>query len=205
VELVRKIVIATTNVKKGGEMEQILTAAAPSLTFLRLSEFPDAPDVEETGETFRENAHLKAAAITKHTGLLSIADDGGLVIDALGGSPGVKSHRFLGETTPFSEKMTRILEMMRDVSDEKRACRFVCAVVIAAPNGRTWECQGVCEGRIGREIRGSHGFGYDPIFLLPESGKHMAELSPEEKHKVSHRGKALACAVERLRELYTDE
>jgi XTP/dITP diphosphohydrolase len=197
----KPIVIATTNIKKGGEMEQILTTALPHLTFVRLSEFPDAPDVDETGETFMENAHLKAAAVAKHTGLTAIADDGGLVIDALDGAPGVKSHRFLGEQTPFSEKMARVLEMLRDVPDDRRTCRFECAVVIATPDGQTWECRGICEGRIAHEMRGSHGFGYDPIFFVPELGKHMAELTPEEKHRISHRGKALACAAEQLRKL----
>jgi XTP/dITP diphosphohydrolase len=194
------IVIATTNVKKGGEMEQILTSALPHLSFVRLSEFPEMPEVEETGETFMENAHLKAKATAQHTGLIAIADDGGLVIDALDGAPGVQSHRFLGERTSFVEKMTRVLEMMRDVPEERRTCRFECAVVIATPEGETWECRGICEGRIAHEMRGSQGFGYDPIFFLPQFGKHMAELPPEEKHKISHRGKALACAVERLRE-----
>ena len=94
---------------------------------------------------------------------------------------------------------SRILELMRDVEDEDRTCRFVCAVVIAMPDGRTFECNGTCEGRIAHSKRGVHGFGYDPIFLLPKLNRHMAELSPEEKHKISHRGKALACAVPILR------
>jgi XTP/dITP diphosphohydrolase len=196
----KPIVVATTNVKKGGEMEAILTAALPELVFVRLSEFPEMPEVEETGETFMENAHLKARATAQHTGLIAIADDGGFVVDALDGAPGVKSHRFLGENTPFEVKMTRILEMLQDVPEEQRTCRFECAVVIAMPTGETWECRGICEGRVAHEMRGSHGFGYDPIFFYPPLGKHMAELIPEEKHKISHRGKALACATERLRE-----
>jgi XTP/dITP diphosphohydrolase len=201
----KPIIIATTNVKKGGEMEQILTAGLPNLTFARLSEFPSMPEVEETGETFMENAHLKARATAQHTSLTAIADDGGLVIDALGGDPGVKSHRFLGENTSFADKMARILELMQDVPDEKRTCRFECAVVIATPEGETFECRGICEGRVAQEIRGAQGFGYDPIFLLPQFGKHMAELRPEEKHKISHRGKALACAIEHLNALLPPE
>ena len=195
----RKLVIATRNVKKRGEMAQILGAAGLNLELLTLDDFPDAPDVEETGATFVENAHLKARAAVQMTGLLSIADDGGLCIDALDGQPGVKSHRFLGADTPFSEKMAKILELLRDVPEEARTCRFQSAVVIAAPDGQTFECLGVCEGRIAWETGGEFGFGYDPIFYLPELGRRMAELPPEEKHRISHRGKSLACATEHLR------
>jgi XTP/dITP diphosphohydrolase len=199
--LPRKLLIATTNQKKGGEMMQILRAADLGLELVTLADFPDAPPVEETGATFLENARLKALAAVEHTGLLSIADDGGLVIDALGGQPGVQSHRFLGEQTSFPDKMARILEMLQDVPDADRACRFQCAVVIATPRGQTFDCLGVCEGRVAHAMRGTYGFGYDPIFYLPERGKHMAELPPEEKHQISHRGKALACAIKTLREL----
>ncbi len=196
-----KLLVATSNRKKGGEMVQILAAAGMDVEIVTLADFPDLPEVEETGETFLANAHLKADTSVARTGLLSIADDGGLVIDALGGAPGVQSHRFLGENTPFDEKMDHILEMLRDVPDAERTCRFVCAVAIATPDGRTFECEGTCEGRIAHGKRGGGGFGYDPIFLLPELGLHMAELPPHEKHKISHRGKALACAVPYLRSL----
>ena len=198
----RKLVIATRNVKKRGEMAQILGAAGLDMELLTLDDFPDAPDVEETGETFMDNAHLKANAAVKATGLVAIADDGGLCIDALDGQPGVKSHRFLGENTPFTEKMAKILEMMKDVPEEARTCRFQSAVVIAAPDGRTAECLGVCEGRVGWEQGGTFGFGYDPIFFLPALGKRMAELPPEEKHRISHRGRSLACATDQLREFF---
>ncbi|HZO89896.1 MAG TPA: RdgB/HAM1 family non-canonical purine NTP pyrophosphatase [Chthonomonadaceae bacterium] len=198
----RKLLIATTNPKKGAEMAQILGAANLGVEFVTLADFPEMPPVDETGATFMENAHLKAAAAARHTGLVAIADDGGLVIDALGGLPGVQSHRFLGENTPFPEKMARILEKMQEVPEAQRTCRFQCAVVVATPDGRAYECEGRCEGRIAHEMRGSYGFGYDPIFLLPEFSKHMAELPPEEKHKISHRGKALACAIAKLKELF---
>ena len=198
----RTLLVATTNARKGAEMAQILAAADLGVTLLTLADFPDAPPVAETGDTFLENARLKAEAAAAYSGLVSIADDGGLIVDALGGQPGVQSHRFLGAATPFPEKMARILETMRDVPEPERACRFQCAVVIATPDGRTFDCMGVCAGRVAYEMRGSYGFGYDPIFLLPELGRHMAELLPEEKHRVSHRGKALACAVETLRTLF---
>jgi XTP/dITP diphosphohydrolase len=194
-----RLLVATTNRKKSGEMVQILTAAELDFDIVTLADLPDAPPVEETGETFMENAHLKARAAVAQTGLLAIADDGGLVIDALDGAPGVHSHRFLGDNATFNEKMDRILTLLSHVPDENRTCRFVCAVVIATPDGSTFECIGTCEGRIAHEKRGAHGFGYDPIFLFPENHRHMAELLPEQKHKVSHRGKALSCAVEHLR------
>lgn len=200
----RKVLIATTNRKKGGEMRQILDAAGLDLELVTLADYPDAPEVAETGETFMENAHLKAQAGMTLSGLVTIADDGGLCIDALEGQPGVKSHRFLGEQTSFPEKMTRILEMMRDVPEERRTCRFRCAVVIATPAGQTLEFTGICEGRIGDAMTGTHGFGYDPIVYLPALGRYMAELTPEQKHQISHRGKALAGAVEALRTLFAE-
>ncbi len=200
--LQRKLLVATTNVKKGGEMVAILQAANLGVEIVTLADFPAAPPVEETGDTFMANAHLKAAAGVAQTGIVAIADDGGLVIDALDGLPGVKSHRFLGEETPFAEKMAHILEMMQHVPDPLRACRFQCAVVIATPGGPSYECMGVCEGRIAHDLRGAYGFGYDPIVMLPELGRHMAELPPEEKHKISHRGRALACAIPCLRQIF---
>jgi XTP/dITP diphosphohydrolase len=189
----RKIVVATGNRKKGIEMAEIL--GGMGLEILTLSDFPGAEtDVPETGTTYLQNAEIKAKAAVLATGLVSIADDAGLEIDALGGEPGLHSKRFLGEDTPFDMKMQHILEKMKAVPDEKRGCRFNCAVVIATPIGQFYQCTGVCEGRIAYEMRGSFGFGYDPIFYLPELGKHMAELHRDEKHKISHRGKALACA-----------
>ncbi len=198
----RKLLIATTNPKKRGEMATILGEARLDLELLTLEQFPDAPEVEETGETFLENSVLKAEAGLALSGLVTIADDGGFCVNALGGSPGVKSHRFLGENTSFHDKMAKILELLQDVPDEKRTCRFQSTVVIAVPDGRRFECTGLCEGRVAREMRGEYGFGYDPIFLFPDTGLHMAELPPAEKHKVSHRGKALALAVTHLREIF---
>ena len=197
-----KLLIATTNLKKRGEMAEILGAADLDIALVSLADFPSAPEVDETGATFLENAYLKAAAAVDLTGLVSIADDGGLCIDALGGSPGVHSHRFLGMETSFADKMTRILQMMEGLPDPERTCRFQCAVVVLTPDGRRFDCMGVCEGKVGTEMRGDRGFGYDPIFVLPESGIHMAELSPHEKHRISHRGKALAQAVTALRTIY---
>jgi XTP/dITP diphosphohydrolase len=202
VQYPRKLLIATGNPKKRTEMAQILSAAGLDIELLTLEDFPDAPEVEETGDTFVANATLKAVAAQQHSGLVAIADDGGLSIDALGGEPGVQSRYYLGDETPFPVKMTHLLERLNEVPDEQRTCRFTSAVVIALPEGDPIVCVGICEGRIGYEMRGEFGFGYDPIFVLPELGKHMAELRPEEKHRISHRGKSLACAVEHLRRIF---
>lgn len=194
--------LATRNAAKGVEMAAILADAG--IAVHTLADFPaaaDAPDVEETGCTYRENAELKARAATALTGCVAIADDAGLEIDALGGQPGVYSRRFLGEDTSFPDKMVRILQMLADTPDEQRGCRFVCAVAIATPDGAVHHCAGVCEGRIAREQKGTHGFGYDPVFLLPDLGRHMAELQPHEKHRISHRGMALAEAKRVLQKL----
>lgn len=197
----RELVIATGNRKKGVEMATIL--APLGLSILTLADFPGVcAEVEETGATYAENAELKARAAAEATRRVAIADDAGLEIDALGGQPGIYSRRFLGEETPFPEKMARIIEMLSDVPDDARGCRFRCSVVIAVPGGASHFCAGVCEGRVAREMRGEYGFGYDPIFYLPELGRHMAELPPAEKHRISHRGKALACAAEVLRDLF---
>jgi len=198
-----ELVVATGNPKKSGEMVTILSAglAGDGMTIRTLADFPNASaEVEETGTTFAENAELKARAAVATTRRMSIADDGGLEVDALGGAPGLHSKRFLGAETPFPEKMRRILELMRGVPDAERTCRFRCAVAICTVDGRIYRCDGVCEGRISHEMRGGYGFGYDQIVFVPEAGRHMAELPPEAKHRVSHRGKALACAIEVIRQ-----
>lgn len=196
------LVIATGNRSKGREMAEILESTG--LEIRTLADFPGADtEVEETGTTYAANAELKARAAAAATGFTCIADDAGLEIDALGGQPGLYSRRFLGEETPFPEKMRRILEMMQDVQDSERGCRFNCSVAIAAPDGQVFHCTGICEGRIAHDMRGEYGFGYDPIFLIPGLNLHMAELPPEEKRKISHRGKALACAGRVLNDLFS--
>ncbi len=188
-----RIVIATRNRAKAREMARIL--ADRRWILLTLDDLAEpGPEVEETGRTYSDNALLKARAAMQASGLIAIADDAGLEIDALDGQPGVHSHRFLGADTPFPDKMTRILRLLDGVPDEGRGCRFRAAVAICAPDGTEHICTGVCEGMIGREQRGAGGFGYDPIFALPALGRHMAELSAAEKDRISHRGQALACA-----------
>ncbi len=196
-----KIVVATGNRKKGVEMQTIL--ADSGLEVYTIADFPHVDfEVEETGCTYAENSEFKAVAAVSLTGMVSVADDAGLEIDALGGQPGVYSKRFLGEHTPFPEKMHRILHLLKDTPIEERKCRFICAVVIATPDGKKILCDGVCEGIVGWEMKGEYGFGYDPIFYLPELGKYMAELPPEKKHLISHRGKALAKVKVALAELF---
>ncbi len=195
------LLIATGNASKGREMAELLVDTG--LRLLTLEDFPNVPnDVEETGTTYAENAAIKARFAAQSTGVVSIADDAGFEVDALNGEPGLYSRRYLGEETTFADKMDYILHALRDVPDEMRGCRFRCAVAIAVPAGKTIICEAVCEGRVGVERRGAHGFGYDPIFLLPSIGKHMAELPAKEKHLISHRGIAMACARRELANLF---
>jgi XTP/dITP diphosphohydrolase len=190
-----RLVIATHNRAKASEMTAILARAWPKVAFLSLADFPGAREPEETGSTYAENALIKARAAAGATGEWAIADDAGLEIDALGGEPGLYSKRFAGEETPFPEKMRLILERMATVPDDHRAARFRCAIALCPLAGEPLELEATCEGRIAREPRGEGGFGYDPIFLLPELGRTMAELSADEKHAVSHRGRVLRALV----------
>ena len=187
-----KIILATKNQKKVEELKAMLTDL--DVNILSLSDFPDIPEVEETGITFAENAELKSTAIARATGKIALADDSGLEVDALGGQPGVYSNRFAGPGASDRDKYMRILELLDGVPDEKRTARFRAAVAVSTPNGDTTIVEGSCEGQIAHEPRGDQGFGYDPIFYLPEFNKTMAELTPEAKNAISHRGKALRAA-----------
>ena len=191
----RKLVVATKNAGKAREVAQIL--AGLPYDIISLADFPDAPDVEETGSTFVDNAILKATAYARYTGELTLADDSGLEVDALNGAPGVLSSRF-APTDP--ERNSKLLDLMKSIPDEDRTARFRCAIAIAKPDGGVKMCEGTVEGMIAREPKGANGFGYDPVFYLPELGKHMAELAPDEKNAISHRGKALQAAIDLLRE-----
>ena len=206
------LVVATHNPKKGVEMATILKRLLPHLEIRTLAAFPAAPEPEESGGSYADNAALKSEAAVLFTRLPSLADDAGLEIDALDGAPGLYSKRFGGEELPFDKKMARILELMKDVPGHERKARFRCCIALSLPGsthvfqrqwaeklsrdeklrvGNTYLLQATCEGCIAFEPKGQGGFGYDPIFFLPELGRHMAELSPEEKHAVSHRGKVL--------------
>jgi XTP/dITP diphosphohydrolase len=194
----RRLIVATHNVKKGAEMTAILSARFPDLEILTLADFPGAPEPEETGDTYEENSAIKARSACEHTGEWCVADDAGLEIDALPGQLGVWSKRFAGEETPFPEKIQRILELMQEVPDGERGARFRCLVALARPGMEVELFEGRCEGMISREPRGTGGFGYDPIFWVPEMSRTMAELSPAEKASISHRGKVLDLTARRL-------
>ncbi len=190
----RKLVIATHNRKKAGEMITILSKRYPQLELLTLADYEGAPEPEETGSDYPANASIKSESAALFTGEWSLADDAGLEIDFLEGAPGLYSKRFGGEDLPFPQKIDLILKQMEGVSPELRSARFRCCVSLSAPNStqpvKTF--MAICEGQIGEEPSGNGGFGYDPIFYLPELKCTMADLTAEQKHQISHRGKVLA-------------
>lgn len=192
-----KVIMATGNANKVREIRQMLEGT--DIEVLSLKDAGIEAEIEENGTTFEENAVIKAEAICALAKTTVIADDSGLEIDALGKEPGVHSARFMGEDTPYTVKNTALLEKLSEVPEEKRTARFVCAVAVARPGAETRVFRGEFEGRIAHESRGENGFGYDPIFYVPEKGCTSAELLPEEKNAMSHRGKALKKAVQELR------
>ncbi|MBQ8667879.1 MAG: XTP/dITP diphosphatase [Lachnospiraceae bacterium] len=184
-----KIIFATGNENKLREIRQITENMGIEIVSMKDAGY--YTEVEETGTTFEENAYLKASAIAKKCNLPTLADDSGLEIDYLNKEPGIYSSRFMGEDTPHSVKNAELLRRMEGVPDEKRTARFVCAICLVRPDGSSETVKATMEGRVAYKIAGKNGFGYDPIFFLPERGCTSAELSPEEKNKISHRGKAL--------------
>lgn len=189
---IRQILFATGNEGKMREIRSILADTGAKI--LSMKEAGVSIDIEENGTTFEENALIKAravsAALTEADSVV-LADDSGLVIDALDGEPGIYSARYMGEETSYDEKNTNLIRRLEGVPDEKRTARFVCAIAAVMPDGREFTVQAAIEGRIGYEQKGEGGFGYDPIFYVPEFGKTTAEMTAEEKNRVSHRGKAL--------------
>ena len=181
------------------EIREILADTYPEI--LSMKEIGIQADVEEDGATYEENALIKARAVAAACGDLVLADDSGLEIDYLGREPGVYSARYLGEDTPYSVKNAELIRRLEGVPQEQRTARFVCAIAAVLPDGRELTVRGTIEGRIGCEERGRNGFGYDPIFYVPELGKSTAELTQEEKNRVSHRGKALRLMKEELKKL----
>lgn len=194
-----RIIFATGNEGKMREIRMILSDLG--LEILSMKEAGVFADVEENGETFEENAVIKAKAIAALCDDIVLADDSGLEIDALNKEPGVYSARYMGEDTSYHIKNANLIERLMGVPEEERSARFVCAIAAVLPDGRTFTTYGTIEGRIGHEERGENGFGYDPIFMLPEYGKSTAELSPELKNELSHRGKALRLMKEKLKEI----
>lgn len=182
-------------------MIQILSSRFPEVEFRTLADYEGAPEPEETGATYAENAAIKSESAAAFTGEWCLADDAGLEIDALDGAPGLYSKRFEGEATSFPDKMARILDRLKDVPDGKRTARFRCCIALTEPTAffpesgdpetTTRIFEAMCEGRIAHEPSGRGGFGYDPIFYLPELDCTMADLTAEQKHAISHRGKVL--------------
>ena len=183
-----KLLIATTSAGKLHEY-RILLKGVP-FDLVSLSDAGIKTSVAEVGETFEENVRLKAQTLAQESQLLTLADDSGLEVDALGGEPGVMSARYAGENATDAERVSYLLAKLIGVPEEKRTARFRCVIAIARPDGRTEICSGECPGLVTLEPRGEHGFGYDPIFFFSELGKTMAELPVAIKNRVSHRGRA---------------
>ena len=191
-----KIIFATTNEGKLREIREVLKDL--ELEVISLKEAGITTEIVENGNSFEENALIKATTIAKETGMITLADDSGLEVDFLNKEPGIYSARYCGERTSYAIKNRNILERLTDVPMDKRSARFVCAVAVCMPNGESDTVLATMEGAIGYEEKGANGFGYDPIFFLPEYNCYSAELSLEEKNKISHRGKALRLMKEKL-------
>lgn len=192
-----RLIFATGNADKMREIRMIM--ADTGMEILSMKEAGIQIDIEEDGGTYEENALIKARAVAALAGELVFADDSGLEVDYLNKEPGILSARFMGEGTPYSVKNASIISRLEGVPDEKRTARFVCAIAAVFPDGRELTVRATIEGRIGYEEKGDNGFGYDPIFYVPEFRKTTAELTEEEKNQVSHRGKALRLMKEELK------
>lgn len=192
-----KIVLASSNQGKVREVAMML--ADMGIRVIPLAETSFDEEIEENGSTFEENAIIKAKAVMEKLHVPVLADDSGLEIDYLDKAPGIYSARYLGHDTPYAVKNKLILEKLQDVPVGGRTARFVCAMALAFPGGAVVTSSGVMEGEIGYESKGENGFGYDPIFYLPEYGKSSAEISPQQKNAISHRGKALREMKEKLK------
>jgi XTP/dITP diphosphohydrolase len=193
------LVLGSRNRKKCREMAELISPPwepnewLSRLDIRSIDEFPGAPDVVEDADTFAGNARKKAAELARALECFVLADDSGLAVDALGGAPGVYSARFAGEPSDDAANNTKVLSAMRDVADANRGAAFHCSLALADPTGTTCvESEGICRGRLTRELRGPAGFGYDPLFLIPEYHKTFGELSPLVKHQLSHRARAFA-------------
>jgi len=197
--MVTKLLLATRNPGKARELKVLLTGIPYDV--VTPQDMNITTEVEETGKTLEENARLKAAVLARGSGLLTMADDSGLEVDALGGEPGVMSARYAGENATDKQRVEYLLARLKDVPWEKRGAQFRCIIAVARPDGQAKLFEGTCRGIITPEPRGELGFGYDPIFLFPERGKTMAELPLELKNRISHRGLAAAKAREYLLKL----
>jgi len=184
-----KIILATKNPGKLKELRELLKDLP--IEVISLEGFPDIPEVEETEDTFKGNALKKARFVAGYTGMTALADDSGLEVDILDKRPGIYSARYAGNNASDLENNRKLLCVLKDVAILHRNARFVCVLAFVTQSGKEFTFDGVCEGSIGLEMKGKGGFGYDPLFYLPEFDKTMAELTPEEKNSISHRGNAL--------------
>ena len=197
------IIIASNNQGKVEEIKKFYKELG--ITFFSLKDFPNLPEINEKFKTYRKNALEKAKKISGITKMIALADDSGLEVDALGGKPGIHSARFGGGKISDKEKNQLILDMLKDVPEPLRTARFVCIIAIAIPDGETYTVRGVCEGVITQKPAGYSGFGYDPIFFLPEYNMTFAEMDRNLKNRISHRGKALKEAKKILTALTSNQ
>lgn len=191
-----RIIIATGNKDKVREINEILKDT--DFEAVSMKEIGINPDIVEDADTFEGNALIKAKTVNELTHEYVMADDSGLCIDALDGAPGVYSARFCGEDSTYEEKFKKIFEMLKDVPEEKRTAQFVCAIAVVKPDGTSFTVRGECHGVLHETPMGENGFGYDPIFYVPEFNMTTAQMDPSQKHQISHRGKALRAMVEKL-------
>lgn len=201
--MIDRIIFATGNMGKMKEIKMILGDL--NIPVVSMKEAGITAEIVEDGKSFEENAIIKAKAISSLTGEVALADDSGLEIDYLNGEPGIYSARYMGEDTSYHIKNANLIKRLEGVPDEERTARFVCVMAAAFPDGRVITTRGTIEGRIGYEERGENGFGYDPIFYLPEYQCTTSELELEKKNELSHRGKALRQMKERLKEWLKEE
>lgn len=187
-----RMIFASRNRGKVKELAELVADAGIEL--LSLADLPGAPEVVEDGATFEENAAKKAREIAAWAGLPAVADDSGLEVDAIGGAPGVRSARFAGDGATDAENNAKLLRLLADVPTERRTARFVSVIAVATPDGKVSTVRGTCEGIIGHEPRGAGGFGYDPLFIVPEYGLTFAEMDLATKNRISHRGRAFRLA-----------
>jgi XTP/dITP diphosphohydrolase len=193
-----KLILATANPDKAAEIAAVLEDIGLAVELVARPS--DVPEVDETGDSLEDNARLKAVALCRATGIAAVADDTGLEVDALGGAPGVLSARYAGETATYGDNVTKLLAALRDVPTGQRTARFATVALARWPDGREVAAIGEVDGVIATEPRGSGGFGYDPVFVPIEGdGRSFAEMTPREKHEVSHRGRAFRTLAEGLR------
>lgn len=191
-----RIIIATGNNDKVREINEIL--ADTEFEAVSMKSIGVNPEIVEDADSFAGNALIKATTVHAITGGYVMADDSGICIDALDGAPGIYSARFCGENSTYEEKFAKIFELLKDVPEEKRTAHFTCAIAVVRPDGSSFTVEEICEGVLHEEPKGENGFGYDPIFYMPEFGMTTAQMPIEQKNTISHRGKALRSMVEKL-------